>query len=120
MLGNHITWTVHIPGTLAANINIRFTVPIDCVITHVSAVTSNDSAAILDLGISTNTDSVIDAQTIGDSNVPVVFTRDDFAANANPTGRFAKGDILVATLDYDGAAGTAGADFTLVITALEG
>ena len=41
----------HIPGTLSANINIRFTAPFDCTLLHVSAVASNDSDATLIIGI---------------------------------------------------------------------
>ena len=70
-------------------------------------------------GISTDTNSILASASIGDSGTPVEFDVDDWATT-NPTGAFSKGEILVATLDYDGAARTATDDFTLVITTLEG
>lgn len=119
MLGNHIIWSFHVPGTLAANVNVRFAVPVDCRVVHISAVASNDSDATMTFGVSSDTDSILASTTIGDSNVPAVFDRDNWAA-ANETAEFAKGDIAVLTVDFDGAAGTAAADLTVTITALEG
>lgn len=119
MLGNHITWSFHVPGTLAANVNIRFVVPVDCRLSRISAVASNDSDATMTFGISSDTDSILASTTIGDSNVPAEFDRDNWAA-ANETAELAKGEIAVLTVDFDGASGTAAADLTVVITALEG
>jgi hypothetical protein len=109
----------HVPGTLAANIDIRWTVPHDCRLVHVSAVSSNDSDATLAIGTSADTDEILAAATIGDSQVPVEKTVSNWATT-NPTGALVKGDVFVVTLDYDGAAGTAADDFTLVLTFLEG
>jgi hypothetical protein len=119
MLGNHIIWSFHVPGTLAANVAVRFAVPVDCRVTHISAVAGNDSDATMTFGVSTDTDSILAATTIGDSGVPGVFDRADWAA-ANETAELAKGDIAVLTVDYDGASGTAAVDLTVTITALEG
>lgn len=119
MLGNHITWSFHVPGTLAANVNIRWEVPVDCTVTKISAVTSNNSDATMIFGISSDTDSIIASTTIGDSNVPVEKTRADFAST-NERGNLTAGEIAVLTVDFDGSAGTAAADLTVVITALEG
>lgn len=118
MLGNHVIIPFHIPGTLAANVNIRWKAPFDLTVKKISAVASNDSDATMTVGVSTDTDSLIEATTIGDSNVPTEFTRSNFGANAY--GNIAEGDILVITVDYDGSSGTAAADLTVVITALEG
>lgn len=119
MLGNHIVWSFHVPGTLAANVNVRFAVPVDCRASHISAVASNDSDATMTFGVSTDTDSILASTTIGDSNVPAEFDRDDWAST-NETAELAKGDIAVLTVDYDGSSGTAAADLTVIITALEG
>ena len=59
------------------------------------------------------------AAVIGDSGTPVEKTVSDFAST-NPTGAFTKGQILVITVDYDGATGTAAQDLTVVVTTLEG
>ncbi len=119
MLGNHIIWSFHIPGTLAANVDVRFAVPVDCRVVHISAVASNDSDATMTFGDSGDTDAILASTTIGDNGVPAEFDRDNWDA-ANETAEFAKGDIAVLTVDYDGLAGTAAADLTVVVTALEG
>ena len=61
----------HIPGTLSADINIRFTAPFNCTLKHVSAVASNDSDATLAVGTSADSDGFLTAFAIGDSNTPV-------------------------------------------------
>jgi hypothetical protein len=108
----------HIPGTLAANITIYFTVPFDCQLVHVSAVASNDSDATLILGPSTDTDGYLESCTIGDSAVPVEKGRSNFVGGEYP--HIADGTIFVATLDFDGAGGTAAQNVTLVLTFTEG
>ena len=119
------TMAYHIPGTLAANIDIRFTIPTPCELRHVSAVSSNDSDATLALGTSADTDGFLAACVIGDSQVPVEKELADFdGALLTDAGkeypRLSDGDVFVVTLDYDGAAGTAADDFTLVLTFAEG
>ena len=119
MQGNKIVKTFHFTGTLAADVNIRFTVESTMHLIHTSSVASNDSDATLAIGISTDTDSILTAATIGDSNTPVEKTPSDFST-VNATGLLNDGDIFVATLDYDGASGTAAQDVTLVFTFTEG
>jgi hypothetical protein len=51
------------------------------------------------------------ASNFGDSGTPVVYAPVDKS--------LAEGDIAVVTVDYDGSSGTAGADLTIVITAVE-
>ena len=125
MFQNKFAKAFHIPGTLTANINIRFTVPGPCSLVHVSAVGSNANDAEISLGTSADTDGFLEACVIGDSNTPVEKERSDFdgalltdAGKENP--RLADGTIFVATLDYDGDGGTAAADVTLVFEFTEG
>ena len=119
MIGHHLTRLIHIPGTLAANITVTLSMPQDCRLVRVSAVASNNSDATLMIGVSTDTDSIMAATAIGDSAVPVIFDRDDWAAtNANAV--LSAGDILVLTLDFDGAAGTAAQNVTIDLDFLEG
>jgi hypothetical protein len=108
----------HIPGTLAADINIRFTAPSDCKILHVSAVASNDSDATLKIGTSSDDDEFLTASTIGDSNTPEEFELADFVDDEFP--RIEDGDVVIFTLDHDGAGGTAAQNVTIVATLAEG
>ena len=110
--------TYHVPGTLAANLDIRFTAPMDCTLLHVSAVASNDSDATLAIGTSDDTDEFLTAAAIGDSQVPVEKTRTDFEGDQYP--RIQDGDVVVLTLDFDGAGGTAAQNVTIVLTFAEG
>jgi len=119
------THAFHIPGTLGADINIRFTAPSNCQLVHVSAVASNDSDATLALGNSADTDGFLAAATIGDSNTPTEFDLSDFdgALLTNAGEEYPSiddEDIVVITLDHDGTSGTAAADVTIVLTFTEG
>ena len=106
--------TIHVPGTLSANIVSYITADRNWKITHVSAVASNDSDATIIVGNDGDTDAYIESAVIGDSGTPVEFDRDDFVDDQFPTHD--KGDVLVVTVDYDGAGGTAVDDLTVVIT----
>jgi hypothetical protein len=104
----------HVPGTLAANVDIRWTAAFDCQLVHVSAVGSNANNGILDIGPSDDTDGYLDGVSIGDSDTPIEFDRDDFVGTQYP--HIADGTIICVTLDFDGSAGTATHDFTCVLT----
>ncbi len=106
--------TIHVPGTLTANLDIRMAADRNWKITHVSAVTSNDSDLTLTIGNDADDDAYLDTTTVGDSQVPDEFDRDDFVDEQFPTHD--KGDVLVVTVDYDGSSGTAGQNLTVVIT----
>jgi hypothetical protein len=108
------TIPLHVTGTLAANVDWRWTVPFDCQLIHVSAVGSNTNNGILDIGPSTDTDGYLDGVNIGDGQTPAEFDRDDFVNTQFP--HITDGTILCITLDYDGAGGTATANFTAVLT----
>ena len=113
----------HVPGTLAANLNIRWTAPFNCQLIHVSAVGSNANDGELTVGTSADANGYIEAFAIGDSNTPVekeALTDFDGALADSQYPHIADGTILVLTLDYDGAAGTATDDFTIVLTFTEG
>ena len=113
----------HIPGTLAANLNIRWTAPFNCQLIHVGAVGSNANDAELTVGTSADTDGYITAFAIGDSNTPVekeALTDFDGALADSQYPHIADGTILVLVLDYDGDGGTAADDVTIVLTFTEG
>jgi hypothetical protein len=118
MLGNMFTQLIHVPGTLAANLNIRWTVPDDCQLVHVSASNSAATNGTFIIGNSSDDDAYLTTADIGDSNVPNEFDLDDFVNDQFP--HIVDGTIIVITVDYDGASGTAAANFTLVLTFTEG
>ena len=113
------TYSFHVPGTLTANITITWTAARNGRIKEISAVASNDSDATLMAGDSGDTNEYLAAAVIGDSGTPVVFTRANWATT-NTTAAFLADDVIVLTLDYDGAAGTAAQNVTIVVTTLEG
>ena len=119
------TVAFHIPGALAANLNIRWTVPSDCTLLHVSAVASNDSDGTIIVGTSADTNGYIAAHVIGDSDTPVEFALADFDGDlvtdpGNDYPHIVDGTIMVVILDFDGAGGTAAEDVTIILTFSEG
>lgn len=93
-------------------------VPFDVQLTHVSAGSSSDSDAVLEIGTGVDRDAYLAATTIGDSNKPAEFDRDDFVGGEFP--HIADGTIIAIILDHDGSSGTAAVDFTIVLTFIEG
>jgi hypothetical protein len=115
----------HIPGTLSANVSIKWTAPCDCQLLHVSAVGSNANNGLLCIGDSADADEYLTSSSIGDSGTPAEFDGDDFVdADGNSHSRYyphiADGTIIAIALDYDGDGGTATDDFTIVLTFAEG
>lgn len=118
MQGNHFSHSVHITGTLAANVVPVFTVPADCVLEHVSAVASNPSNATITIGTTGSAAAYLAANDVGDSNVPAEFGRSNFVGGEYP--HILKGVVMLVTVDFDGAAGTAAQNLTVVLTFSEG
>lgn len=118
MQGNHFSYTIHVSGTLAANVVPALTIPFDCQLEHISAVASNASDATLKIGTTSDDDAYLTASNVGDSNVPAEFTRANFVGTEYP--HLSDGTVLLVTVDYDGASGTAAADLTVVLTFCEG
>ncbi len=116
---------IHVAGTLTADLNIRHTAPCDCTLLHVSAVTSNDSDALLTIGDSADADEYLTSTVIGDSNTPAEFDGDDFVDTNGDTHtryypRIVDGTIVVTALDHDGGSGTAAENVTILLTFAEG
>lgn len=115
------THTYHVPGTLGADLNIRFKLPCNAQLLHVSAGGSNAAAAGLSLGHSTDGVAYMAKKAAGVSGAPVEFDRDDFVGSQFP--HIAQGTVFVAAVDYDyngGGSSSASADITLVFTFSEG
>ena len=124
MDGMRFGWNVHLHGALSANATMRYKLPCNATLVHAQAVASNDSDATLKIGTSADDDGYLAATIIGDSGTPTVWERGDFdGALNNDTAEcphIAKDTILLLTLDYDGASGTAAQDVDIALTFLEG
>jgi hypothetical protein len=118
MQGKHLIFPVHIPGTLAANVTFHWKTPMPLQLVEIQAVASNDSDATLKVGTTSDDDAYLTAGVIGDSAVPVVKDKDDFVGT-QPV-HIAAGTVILATLDFDGAGGTAAQNVTIVLTFTEG
>lgn len=111
------THTYHVPGNLAADLNIRFTAPCDMQLVHVSHVGSGaTSTALLNIGPSTDTDGYLDDVVMGKSGVPAEYDRDDFVNGEYP--HIVKGTIVCILVTYNTLA--TAADWTGVFTFTEG
>ncbi len=97
MLGNLFTQTIHVPGTLAANIAVKFILPVDVKLIHVSACGSNANSGILDIGPSTDTDGYLDGVSIGDSDVPSSSTVMIWLERSSPTSPKARSFVFPST-----------------------
>ncbi len=119
MQGNLFTISYHTAGAAAANHKFIFTLPCPATLIGVSASGSNANNGILDIGPSTDTDGAVSNMDVGDSDTPNSYdSKEDF--EGDEYHHFAGGTIIEALLDYDGAGGTAVADFTLVLFFMEG
>ncbi|HEC61439.1 hypothetical protein LCGC14_0705660 [marine sediment metagenome] len=116
----------HVPGTLTADLNIRFTAPFDMTLKHISAVGSNTYAGGLNVGLSSDTNGYLELYSIGVSDTPVekeAITDFAGALAGSQFPRILDGEIVVLELDYDYAGGGSAndcADVTIVMTFLEG
>lgn len=115
--------TIHIPGTMSADLNIRWNPPDDCTLLHVSAVTSTNDAASLTIGDETTAALHLaawafglGANTVREKGDASAFS--DFATGQYP--RISDGDTVVIAVDHDGDGGTSGANLTLVLRFAEG
>ena len=126
MQGMTFTIAVHLHGTLAANATGNFILPCAAHLVAISASASNAASSTLEVGTSADRDGIIDALTVGVSNTPIEWTPTHASwagalVTAGGSGyKFAKGDILAWDLDFDGAAGTAGQNVSILFTFREG
>lgn len=113
-----IPYSFNFPGTLAANVVIRFTIPFDAQLIHISAVGTNATDAGLKVGTSLDDDEIFTVSdgAFGRNGVPNEFDISDWRPLLNSQGLLTAGQIVLATIDYDGVAGTAIQNATLVLT----
>jgi len=115
---NMFQQTYHVAGTLGADVSIVFTAPCAMTLVHVSAVGSNAHNGLITIGNTTTAAAYLASASIGVSNVPVEFDKDDFVDSQYP--HITDGTVFAVALDYNGAAATAVHDFTLILTFVEG
>ena len=127
MQGLHFTYSVHLHGTLAANARGEYILPFPASLISVSFGNSAASDATLEVGTSADRDGILDAVAVGDSGTPAEYEYNDWngalAVGENAPGNpfhMAKGTIFTWDLDFDGAAGTAAANCSIVFTFSEG
>jgi len=113
-----VIYTFHAPGTMSADLDIRFKLPFGATLIHVSAVGSNSNDATIKVGTSSDDDAAMTAKSFGDSGTPAEYDEDDFVGSE--FYHFDDGDTVVVTIDYDGNSGTAVDDPTVVLTFLTG
>jgi len=113
-----ITFLLHFGGTLAANQTICWTMPCAATLLEVSASGSNTNDATLKVGTTSDDDAYLVAFAIGDGNVPVVKAGADQVDGQ--AMQIANNTVMLLTLDYDGASGTAAANVTILVTMLTG
>ncbi len=113
----------HVPGAMAADLNIRWNAPDDCQLLHMSGVTSNDAATTIQIGDEATAALHLAAYDIG-AGANTVHERGDASAFTDwATGQYPRiqdGDTVVVAVDHDGDGGTSGADLTLVLRFAEG
>ncbi len=118
MLGNHTVYSFHVPGTMSANLALKFKTPADMSLTHVSSVVSTAGSTTIKVGNSGDDDAYVAEIATGVSGTPAEIVRTGFVGGQYP--HIAKGTIVTVDVDYDGDGGTAGANLTLVLTFSEG
>lgn len=118
MQGNMIRHTAHLHGTLAANAQGYIYLPKGGTLISVWGVASNASNATLSLGTVASATGIKTAYAIGQSGVTIEKKKGDWDGVLNTLGAdenyyVAPGTTLLWTLDFDGAAGTAGQNVTV-------
>ncbi len=104
----------HFIGTLTADAAVRFQAPYNLQLVKVSAGCDNGTSFILDIGTASDTDAYLDAQTVtGAASSTTEFALSDFVNDQYPV--ISDGDEVVATIDYDGGAGTDATGVSLVL-----
>jgi hypothetical protein len=119
-----ILLSYHIPGTLGADLDIRFKAPFDMQLVKVTAQGSNTAAAGLSIGTASDATAHLAKSSIGVSNTAVDFDFDNFATYTNKAyPRISKDAYLCLALDYDyngGGGANASANVTLTLHLLKG
>lgn len=119
MQGNLIAIPIIVPGTLTADVVLRFVAPFGMQLVKVTAYTDNALTFILDIGTQADPDAYLDAAGVtGVTATTTEFGRTDFVDDQYP--KIADGDEIIATIDFDGGAGNDSANVCVVLWFYEG
>ena len=119
MQGNLFTIPILVPGTLTADIAFRFQAPFGMTLAKVTAGCDNATSFILDIGVAGTISAYLATVTVtGAAATTTEYGRTDFVGDQYT--RIEDGDEVVATIDYDGGAGTDGAGVSIVLWFYEG
>jgi len=110
--------TIACPGALAANFEYHFTVLAPFTVEQLSMKCSNAGSLRVKLGTNSDDDEFLTYTNVGSSLVEVGDAITDWRYDAKP--HYVAGDVFEFTVDFDGAGGTAGEDFTATFTCTPG
>lgn len=126
MQGNKFVVSFSRPGTLAANAAGSFALPFAFTILAVMAGGSGANDGKLEIGTIADPNAYLTSAAIGDSGTPAKFEKGDWDGvlftgidGVDPI-RIAADTPVTWALDFDGAAGTATANFELQFVCVEG
>lgn len=109
MQGSLLHLGFKVDGTLTADNVRRFQAPADLQLVKVNAGCDNGTSFILDIGSAADADAYLDGVTVtGAAATTSEYNQTDFVNGQFPV--IADGTELLATIDYDGGAGTDGAN----------
>jgi hypothetical protein len=124
MDGMRVLVPFHVPGTLAANVSFIFRAPCDLTLKSVQAVGTNANNALITVGTTADTDGYLTSSDVGDSSVPAEYRRSSFTgalvASSGQDVAVADDTVVQVTVDYDGSAGTAVQNLTVLLEFTEG
>ncbi len=104
----------HVTGTLAANLSIVWVAPFDCQLVHVSAVGSMPITVFSISAQPARRRRMSRIRTLATPMFRRLSRGTGFVGEQFP--HIVKDTVIAVALDYDGAGGTAAANFTLVLT----
>ncbi len=119
MQGTRFAVSYHTGGTLAANQTVIFKFPFDVQLISVSAANTAATDALVDVGKTAALEAYVKDMAVGDSSVAAVLDEaGDFEGDVFP--HIVADTNIIVSVDYDGAAGVAAANLTLVLVFSEG
>ena len=105
-------------GALSGDWVIQFEFPFDVQLLGFCSYSTNDNDATIKVGTDSDDDAYYTAAVVGDDGDTKTVSRTDLVGDQYP--HIDKETEITITIDYDGAAGTAAEDLTLVFYFTEG
>jgi hypothetical protein len=118
MQGKHVFFSVHVPGTLTADITPIFKAPFPLQLVAVSACSTVATNATIKIGTMADDDAYMAATAIANSGSAAGFGRTDFVDDQYP--HISKDTQVKVTVDFDGSSGSAAANLQVLLDFVEG